>query len=337
MSKRRTVVVRKSNTGLYVIGLLGLLLIGVIANQAGMLGPKLSLQIGQPTPTPTPSGAGTINGIVTSSAAVYKSLDITSTLQLGTDVSVAWYANRAGAWVLLGSGTGASLNILPSDQNTVYASVVSSSSYYVDYAKIQAMNSMVKSVQYKDITGDGVKELVFTVDLTGIPSPSTGSYNMPTLTLYGIGKATPTMESASAITTVGTSTVTKYLQNYMTLAAEKTGIAICKVTVTVNVTDPSQCALTKQNIPGIGYVDGSSFTQDVQSNQIVWTYTIGTSLYGADYITRPVNTLNYFDFTTAVTLHMASSQVDSIVTKVYYLDPASATSVLTATVTASEA
>jgi len=78
--------------------------------------------------------------------------------------------------------------------------------------------------------------------------------------------------------------------------------------------------LKKLNIPGIGYLDGSSFDQDVLSNQIKWTYTISSTLYGADYITLPVNSLNKFEFTTAVELDLATNDVIQFTLYLYYFD-----------------
>ena len=273
---------------------------------------------------------------MTSAVVAYDSLDITTARTVPTNVAVTWYAYRSGAYVLLGSGTAASLSIIPSDQNTVYAmaSVPSGQNFYVDYAKTKSMNSRVTNVQYKDITGDGVKELVFTVDLTGIPYASaTGQYTMPSLVVYLLSyDDSATLTVNDDIYDIGTTQVTKYLQNYVELAAEKKALAISKVVITVDTNDISKIALTKQNVPGIGYVDGSSFIQNVQSDQIQWTYTVSSTLFGADYVQLPPNTLNRFDFTTAVQLKLASDTVINLTLDIYYLDASGASQILTGTV-----
>jgi hypothetical protein len=277
---------------------------------------------------------------VTSAAAGYDSLDITQTRAITTTYTVTWYAYRNGQYVLLGSGTAADLNIIAADQNTVHAIVAipSGQYYYVDFAKMQAMNSRITNVQFKDITGDGVKELVFTVDLTNIPyATSTGKYIMPTLNVYlltfdGTTSASSTLTMNSAVSSIGTTQVTKFLQNYLTISAEKKAIAISKIVITANTSDISKVELLKQNVPNIGYVDGSSFSQNVQTSQIQWTYTINTVLFGADYVTRPVNTLNYFDFTTALKFSLASSDKILITVDVYYLTTTGTIAVLTGTV-----
>ena len=196
------------------------------------------------------------------------------------------------------------------------------------------MNTRVTNVQFKDITGDGIKELVFTFDLTGIPYASaTGQYTMPNLVVYLLTyDSSADLTVNSAVSSIGTAQVTKYLQNYVTLAAEKKALAVSKVVITANTSDISKVALSKQNIPGIGYVDGSSFAQDVQASQIMWTYTVSSTLYGADYIQLPPNTLNKFDFTTAVQFTLASGNKILITLDIYYLDSTGASQVLSDTI-----
>ena len=272
---------------------------------------------------------------MTSAVIAYDSLDITTARTIPTNVAVTWYAYRSGAYVLLGSGTGASLSVTPSDQNTIYAliSIPSGQSYYVDYAKIKSMNTRVTNVQLKDITGSGIKQLIFTIDLTGIPYASaTGQYTMPSLVVYLFSyDSSASLTMNSAVSGVGTSQVTKFLQNYVTLAAEKKALAVSKVVVTANTSDISKVALSKQNIPGTGYVDGSSFVQDVQTSQIQWTYTVSATLFGANYLQLPANTLNHFDFTTAAQFTMSTGMKILITLNIYYLDSAGASQVLTGT------
>jgi hypothetical protein len=327
---------RKSNTGLVIIGILLLVFLGYIANQAGYLGPKLNISVGggQVSPGPGP-GVQYISGIVTSAVAGYDSLDITTSRAVGTAFTAAWYAYRRG-WVLLGSGNGADLSITPEDQNTLYASVAipSGQSYYIDYAKTQSMNSRVKTVEYKDITGDGIKDMVFTIDLTNIPyATSTGKYIMPGFNVYLFtydSSAALTMNSA--VSSIGTTKVTKFLQNYATISAEKKALSVYKVVVQVNTSDISKAVLKKLNISGIGYVDGTSFSQNVQTSQIQWTYTISnTGLFGADYIQRPANTLNYFDFTTAIEFTLATGDKINVELYIYYYDSAEGSHALSGT------
>ena len=315
----------------WLIGLL-ILLVLFFANQAGYLGPVIQIPglTQQPAPAPSPGptpGTGYIAGIVTTDCAAFDSLDIATSRTIGTNVNVYWYAFRGGSWVLLGSGDGADINVQESDHNTIYAvvSVPSGQNYYVDYQKIQAMNDRVQSVEYKDIDGDNVEEFVFKLDIANIPYASgTGKYTLPCFNVYLLtydsSFAFPSAGKPSDLTSVGTSKVTKYLDWYTEISAEKKAVAISKVVLVVNTSDVSKVTLKKLNIPGVGYLDGSSFDQDVLSNQIKWTYTISTTLYGADYIKRPVNALNKYEFTTAVELDLASGDVLQFTLYIYYFD-----------------
>jgi hypothetical protein len=87
-----------------------------------------------------------------------------------------------------------------------------------------------------------------------------------------------------------------------------------------NTSDISKVLLKKLNIPGIGYLDGSSFDQDVLTSSIKWTYDISSLLYGADYLQVPSNTLNKQEYTTCVDFDLASGDIIRMTLYLYYLD-----------------
>ena len=320
----------------FVIALLALLLLAVFADASGYVDvPVLNFQpkkgeTAQPivtTPTTgTDTGPQYISGIITTDVAAFDSLDIATSRTVGTNVNCYWYAYRNG-WVLLGSGDGVDISVEETDQNIIYAvvSVPSGQNYYVDYAKTKSMNNRVQSVEYKDIDGDNVEEYVFKLDISKIPYASgTGKYSLPCFNIYLLTYANsfswPTAGKPDDLTNVGTTKTTKYLEWYISLPAEKQALALAKVVLVANTSDVSKVTLKKLNIPGIGYLDGSSFSQDVLSDQIKWTYTISSTLYGADYIKLPVNSLNKFEFTTAVELDLASDDVIQFTLYLYYFD-----------------
>ena len=320
----------------FVIALLALLLLAVFADASGYVDvPVLNFQpkkgeTAQPivtTPTTgTDTGPQYISGIITTDVAAFDSLDIATSRTVGTNVNCYWYAYRNG-WVLLGSGDGVDISVEETDQNIIYAvvSVPSGQNYYVDYAKTKSMNNRVQSVEYKDIDGDNVEEYVFKLDISKIPYASgTGKYSLPCFNIYLLTYANsfswPTAGKPDDLTNVGTTKTTKYLEWYISLSAEKKALALAKVVLIANTSDVSKVTLKKLNIPGIGYLDGSSFDQDVLSDQIKWTYAISNTLYGADYITLPVNSLNKFEFTTAVEVDLASGDVIQFTLYLYYFD-----------------
>jgi len=317
-----------------LLACLVVLVLVLFANQAGYVTiPFLSQQPTGPSGPSGPSGPTTptvTTGIITTDVAAFDSLDIATSRTVGTNVNVYWYALRGGSWVLLGSGDAADINVEEQDNNIIYAvvSVPSGQSYYVDYQKIKSMNNRVQSVEYKDIDGDNVEEWVFRLDIKNIPFASgTGKYSLPCFNVYLLTDDTgsfafPTAGKPADLTSVGTSKVTKYLEWYTALSAEKKAVAVSKVVLTVNSSDISKVKLVKLNIPGIGYLDGSSFEQDVLTSSIKWTYTISNQLYGANYLKLPVNSLNKQEFTTAVELDLASGDVLQFTLTIYQLDSA---------------
>jgi len=286
-------------------------------------GKKPSLPGAAPGPE-TPCSHPT--AIVTTDVAAWDSLDITTSRSIGTDVDVVWFRYQNG-WIKLGAGDGVDLSLTSADNDVVYMALMPSSSYYVDYEEILEMNPHVSWYGYQDITGDDTEEFIFKVDISGSSYASaTGKWNMPLVNIYLLtydsSFAFPTAGRPSDITGIGTSTVTKYLKWYAEISAEKKGIALYKVVLTANTTDISKIKLEKMNIPGIGYLDGSSFTMDVLSNQIKWTYTISqNTLYGADYIKRPVGDPNEFKFTTVLELDLDSGDVIQVTLTIYELTP----------------
>ncbi|MEM2922476.1 MAG: hypothetical protein QXF26_09205 [Candidatus Bathyarchaeia archaeon] len=310
------------------LGWIVAILIAVLfLNQMGFLGPKVNIPglTQQPTPTPPPTTTPTTytRGIVTTATSAYDSLDIATSRTIGTNVKVYWYAYRGG-WVLLGSGTGADINVEERDNNIIYAvaSVPSGQAFYVDYGKIMQMNSRVQSVEFKDIDGDNVKEYVFRLNVADIPYASgTGKYSLPSFNVYLFSyDSSASLSNLANVTGVGTSKVTKYLEWYVTLSAEKKALAVSKVVLTVGTGDISRFSLMKLNIPGIGYLDGSNFDQSVLSSEIKWTYTISNQLYGANYVKLPVNSLNKFEFTTTLEVDLETGDDVLLTLTIYYLD-----------------
>jgi len=272
----------------------------------------------------TPSSYDT--AIVTSDVAAWDSLDISQSRTVGTDINLIWF-RYSGGWIKLTSGDAADITMGKNDKDSIYlaAQFPSSPSYFVDYQKILAMNPHLSWYGYEDITGDDVEEFIFKVNVAGSTYASaTGKWNMPLVNVYLLtydsSFSIPSGGQPADVTSVGTSTTTKYSKWYAEISAEKKAAAIYKVTLVANTTDISKVKLKKLNIPGIGYLDGSSFSQDVLSDQIKWTYTISNNiLYGCDYIKRPVNDPNEHKFTAALEFNLASGDVIQMTLTVYQL------------------
>ena len=277
-------------------------------------------QAGQPTPTPTGAAPA---GTFTMRTTVYDTLDVATNRTLGTDVKVYWYAYRNG-WVLLGSGDNVNIEIEDRDGGYIYVVCETSSSYYLDYAKTQSMNSRVKSVTYEDVDGDSVKEWVFKYSMWNIP-PAASGYPQTTfyayLLTYDASFAFPTGGQPSDVTSIGTATVTKYIPWYMSASAEKKGVAVSKIELKVNSTSTSKWDLKNVNVPGVGYLSGSSFQQQILETYTVYTYVVGSNLKDAVYWQLPANVNNKFDLTVGIEFHLSTGDVLQWTLTVYQLTP----------------
>ena len=290
-------------------------------------GPGPGGDTGQPERN-TPSDYPT--AIVTTDVAAWDSLDISTSRTVGTDINILWF-RYSGDWIKLASGDAQDLTMQSADRNVVYMAMEfpSSPSYFVDYEKVLSMNPHVSWYGYEDITGDSKEECIFKVDISGSTYASaTGKWNMPAVNVYVLTyDASFAFGTAPADQTgIGETTVTKYIKWYTEVAAEKKALALYKVVLSVNSSDISKMTLKKLNIPGIGYLDGSSFTQDVLTSSTKWTYTISNNiLYGAVYLKRPVNDPNEFKFTAAIEFNLAENDVLTFTLTLYELSAAEAT------------
>jgi len=284
-----------------------------------------------PTSIPGNSPSDYDSAIVTSAVAAFDGLDISTVRTIATDINILWFKYTAG-WIKLAASNAADLSIVRADNNIIYMAMEfpGSPAYYVDYQRTLDMNPHVTWYGYEDITGDSIEEFIFKVDLTGATYASaTGKWNMPLVNTYILtydsSFSIPAGGQPADITGIGTSTVTKYLKWYGEVSAEKKALALYKVVLAVNTSDISKFTLKKMNIPGIGYLDGSSFTQDVLTATTKWTYTISNNiLYGAEYLERPVNDPNEFKFTTALECNLATAENFTATLYLYQLTAAEA-------------
>jgi len=249
----------------------------------------------------------TVVGIFDLKTKGYNSLDITATLTHETNYYCYWYANRPGGWIMLGSGD-QSIELTEQDYGFIYAvvEIPSGQSYYVDFAETKLKNARVVSVSYDDPDGDGYKEFVFKFNMANIPKPASGN---PTVYFYPyfIAYQKPSINSPADITGIGTASVDKYIEWYVSFANEKKGYGIVKVEFEINTTDTSKIQLDRMNIPGIGYLTGDQFGTPIKgTNSLTWTYEIGNNLFTANYIKYGANQLNKFEFTTQVTCQLAA-------------------------------
>ncbi|MGB9777983.1 MAG: hypothetical protein ACPLW8_01140 [Candidatus Bathyarchaeales archaeon] len=293
-----------------------LLAIYVIASLAlGSFNPLEWKLTKQPT---TPTGA-TVAGMFDVVTKGYNTLDISSVLAENTAYHCYWYANRGG-WLLLGKGD-ATIEVIENDNGFIYAvvEVPSGQSYYVDWAETKAKNPRAVEVTYQDPDNDGYKEFVFKFNMANIPQPASGNpkvYFYP----YFLAYQQPSINQPADITGIGTSRVTKYVEWYLSFAQAQKAYAITKVEIELNTTDTTKVTLRSVNVPGIGIISSEMFGTPLKGlDRLTWTYSIGSSLFDANYIKYGTNQLNKFQFTTEIECQLQSSDVLTITITIYGL------------------
>lgn len=250
-------------------------------------------------------------GTFTLTVAGRDTLDASGSLTAGTDFTASFYGFRSGSWVFLASedGTGTNVESDAIDQGYIWLLVeeISTKYWYADVVQTKSKHTYITDYKWVDADGDTDKEVLYKVSLWNIPPPASG-YPSRTFYPYFLKESSQgTDDNAlqwetqpSDVTSVGTSTVTKYCAWETKLTAEKRAVGVYKIEIVVNTTDTTLFEIDHVNIPGVGYIDGSLFTEDVRSEDTKYQYVIGSDFENIVYWKVPSGTANKFDNTVAI-------------------------------------
>jgi len=326
----------KKNTrnALAAIAVLAIVVVGL--NQLGYVAwfPKFST-----TGTGGPTGGGqTIDSTMRSNylngvgqfemnTKIYDSLVVATAYTVGTDANIYYYHFLQGRWILgVTASAGTDLfDAKPEDNGFMWVVVVpTANAYYIDYQKIMANDPYIVNYQYVDVDGTGVRHFAFQYDLKNHAIPASG-YPIISFTAHLLAYAAPAFGSGfGANQSVGVATlIQKYFNWYLTGTAGKAA-AIYKVELiagnsTVPCTDLTKVALKKLEIPGLGYLDGSQFSQTFTTQDIRWTYTATTNFDHAIYLKLLANANNRFDMNGQLEFLLGTTAAIPITLTVYYL------------------
>lgn len=320
-----------------------ILAIVAIAAETGLI-PFKQVQTNTVTNTaPPPAQTYSLNAAVTG----YDHFNPGTTYTAATNFNSLWDAQVAGAYQQIGTNT-QTIAIQPSYGGTLYAvvSVPSGQNYYVDPALTQQRNApLVSAWHYISVANNGINNFVFT--LSGIPG-STNPISPIDFYPYFIAGATLSLNSPSAITSIGTTTTTQFIQWQGTFPSgtPNVGDEITEIQVTVNSTNAAVFQLNSVNDPAAwgtsgtlspGLVQGTQFTAQQGSSNYVYTYNIAkspTDFSTGQFLVYGTNSLDNFPFTLSATLNTGAASGTnclSVQLQVYVLNAAGTISTLSNT------
>ena len=284
-----------------------------------------------PPPAEEPP-TGWAGGTFTITVAGRDSLDSSGSLTAGTDFTSSIYAFRQGGWVFLGASSGSGTNIesLPQDDGYIWVLCEEASTkyWYSDKVTTQSMNYYCKGYQWADADKDTTKEFLYKFSLWNIPEPASG---YPSRTFYpyfikegGQGTAANLVQwdtQPTDVENLGTGPDNVYVSWATKTSAQKRGACVYKVAVKFNSSDTTKFTVKKVNIPGVGYVDGSLFTEDLDTvnSYATYTYQFGTDFDTASYWTVAGGANNKFDNTVWIEFNLSSGSI-GVTLYIYELD-----------------
>src|SRR5487761_317534 len=249
LSDRRALSAAAAAAAMVVIVLV--ILLGLYATGVIQIGKAPSQQIVTTQPA---SQAYSLNAATTG----YDHFNPGTTYTAATNFNTLWEALVGGAYQQIGSNT-QTIAIQPSYGGSLDAVVTipSGQSLYVDPALTQTRNApLVTSWSYASVAGNGVNNFIF--KLQNIPG-STNPISPLDFYPYFISSATLSLSTPSALTSVGTTTTTQFLQwqGSFPSGTPNVGTMITEIQVTVNSTNAAVFQLNSVNDPATWGTNGA--------------------------------------------------------------------------------
>jgi hypothetical protein len=313
--------------GVAIIGLL--IYTGYIKIPAGVIpGQQVTTTINQPASTVAfVPASGFSAGDFDVDITAYDSFVPSTTYTVTSVSATTWYIKEGGAYVAVGSGDN-TITVGPESGGILYGATTGAANYYIDAWTMDAKSSYIKNMQYFDIDGQSPDEFVFTISLDGIVRHDT-TPKIP-YSIYILYYEAPSVSTVSdTVTTVGTTAIEKFFEFYTEQTTLNRAYAMYKVDMYFEKglgsytpqDDVSRLQTVKFLIPGKGYVDVTSSMQ-IRSNDLYYSYTLGTDMGDAWFIKTGQNDLNKQYFTVSIKFLMESSDPGyRICWTMYYLAP----------------
>lgn len=303
-----------------------------------------------PTPPPPASGTALFAGTIQFTLNEKDVLNPATSLTEGTNIStLIMKLNTDGvtySTVQTGSTSAFNVNVDSSFNNKLYIveQVVAGQNYFIapNAMTDKNLNPRVIGADFKDVTGDGIPEWVFTVDLTGLSSgqiaTTSGSVlvNVVPMTwnVMAYGQTAPTLNAPADIFNVSTNANTQtFIQWQETETADK---ATADYQYELNINDTNvghwnagQSVLT---IPNIGNKALTAFTMSQDGSKTYYRLALGDqTLHFANYVATPNNGNTVHQFPVQFTSNLVSGHY-SVTLKIYYITASQGTNSVSDTV-----
>lgn len=293
-----------------------------------------------PNPNPNPTGQPT--GSFTIHATASDSLAPTTARVIATDASIIYYVKIGGAWISTGvaatTGSYDTVTLAGTEGGIIYAVVTTSSSYYIDSAKTTAMCSKIASsaayggtVTFQNVIGtQTVAQWVFPIDMHGVTPGVRDTADLVWNVYLITYDASFTFGTAAANqTSIGTALNTTYIGWYAVASAANKGVAIKQMTISVNDSSTTAETFYKQNIPGVGNLQGGAFQVTPSSSSIIYSWTApvnpitgAVDLESCIYWTFASGGFNKFDLQTGIQFTLPATRTEAWTITIYWLTPA---------------
>jgi len=320
----------KSNKkGLYALGLIILAVVAVYVIAPDTF-TGLSVGTGgvQTSPTPGDVGAQTYEGPVTINIVHRNALDSADARVEGTDINTNYFKLVNGVYKAIGSGTGNTVNIdMTTNQIFMGSQVPTGSDIYVAPTSTSdsALNPRIRGFDFFDVTGDGQKEWVFTIDMTGLSIQ--GGQTTPTVDLFvdSFTSAVPVHVNIPADDlAVSTSSGNRVFIEWdvANSPAISSAYPIYEVEIKINSTqtakwDRGQSELSMPNaVLSLGDMD-----RQLSGPDTIYTTTGGFTLAEANFITIPQNTQNKTDYDLKLVTNFGAAELYQVTLTLRYITP----------------
>ena len=313
-----------------VIGIIALAIVGAyIASPESF---QNAFNVGSSGVQVTPDRTGEIGeqnyeGSVTINIDHRDALDSAETRTEGTNITTTYYKLVNGVYKAIGSGSGGTVFVTANlDRIFVAESIPSGQNYYVAPASTADpnLNPRIKAFDFFDISGDGTKEYVFTVDVTGLKI--VGGQTTPTIDLYvdsydySVASLTSPADQSSISTSSGTNV---FIEWDLTHVLIESANAQYEYEIKINSTDSAkwdrgQSTLT---IPNIGVVALADFVESQDGTNTIYKYTLGFGLNTSNYVTIAQNVQNKTDVDLKLVANFGASENYTVLLTVRTITP----------------